>query len=250
MYSKTNNWKMKTSRIENSNILTKAQSPNFAQKNNKKSDAAKKIGIAAFSAAGTILPILAIRKYQGKALNKDVFKKLPLAKKGKELWNSLSINYGFKEVMLVCMSSLLGGTVGGLVFDKETPKQEKVKEGIHKAIAQVIPAVAVSACVALGNKAKIKTPVKEIASVVAGIGVGMPVANKVSNALNKKAFKEKDYKERKIKPSDYLMHADDIVSAMVLAKVPFVGALQLDKVLGVIFAHEGYEAGIAKKEKD
>ena len=242
---------MKTSKIENSNILPQANKPDFAGKNNnKKSDAAKKIGIAAFSAAGTILPILAIRKYQGKALDKDVFQKLPLAKKGKELWNSLSIDYGFKEVMLVCMSSLLGGTVGGLVFDKETPKKEKVKEGIHKAVAQIIPAIGVSTVVALGNKAKIKTPVKEIASVALGVGLGMPIANKVSNTLNKKAFKEKDYKQRKVKPSDYLMHADDIVGAMVLAKVPFVNLLQLDKVLGVIFAHEGYEAGSAKKDKD
>jgi len=238
---------MRINRAENYNFQSQAKKPDCEGEKKDRVTDAKKIGIAAFSVASTVLPILAIRKYQGKALPKDVFEKLSVKEKGKALWKSFGIDYGFKEVMLVSMSSILGGVTGGIIFDKETKPREKVKEGVHKALAQAIPAVMVSGLALLAGKAKIKSPIKEIASVGLGIGFGMPIANKVSNALNKNVFKEKDYEERKIKPTDYLMHTDDIVSAMVLARVPFVNTLHLDKILAAVFAHEGYEAGTATK---
>ena len=242
---------MKISGIKSYNLQTQANRPDTEGANkNKKQKNVKNLGIAAMSVASTVLPILMIRKYQGKTLSKDALQKLPFKEKAKKVWDSFGIDYGFKEVMLVCMSPILGGVTGGVIFDKETNPKEKVKEGIHKVLAQAIPSVMVSGLALLAGKAKVKTPIKEIASVGLGVGLGMPIANKVSNTLNKNVFKEKDYEERKIKPTDYLMHTDDIVSAMVLARVPFVNKLQLDKVLGLIFAHEGFEAGIAKKNQE
>ena len=241
---------MKLSGIKSYNLQTKANRPDVEDANKKtKQENAKKLGIAAASVASTVLPILAIRKYQGKSISKGALQGLPLKDKAKKLWDSFGIDYGFKEVMLVCMTPILGGVAGGIIFDKETNPREKAKEGVHKALAQVIPAAMVATLGLLSGKMKIKSPIKEIASVGLGVGLGMPVANKVSNTLNKKVFKEEDYEERKIKPTDYLMHTDDIVSAMVLAKVPFVNTLQLDKLLGLIFAHEGFEVGIATKNK-
>lgn len=238
---------MKISRTENNNTQIPMMLSNQKGANKNKSENAKKIGIAAFSVASTVLPILALSKAQGHKLNKDVFEKLPVKEKGKEILKSLSVDYGFKEMMLVGLSSIAGGVSGGIIFDKETKPKEKVKEGIHKAVALSVPAVLVSLSnYALKNLPKTKFHLSEIASVVIGVGFGMPIANKISNAINKNVFKEKKYEERKIKPSDYLMHVDDIVGAMVLAKVPFVNALQLDKVLGLIYAHEGFEAGVAK----
>ncbi len=241
---------MKISRTENYNIQAPLTTSDFAGKNkNSKGEGAKKAGIAALSLVSTVLPILAIRKSQGKCLNKDVFQKLSTKDKGKELWKSFSIDYGFKEMMLVGLSSIMGGVTGGILFDKDVNPKEKTKEGIHKALALSIPTALVAAGVTLLEKAKIKNPIFKALPVIFGVGVGMPVANKISNSINKNVFKEKNYKERKIKADDYLMHSDDIVSTLVLLKVPFVNTLQLDKILGLIYAHEGYEAGSTKGER-
>ena len=73
----------------------------------------------------------------------------------------------------------------------------------------------------------------------------MPAAAAISNKINK-TFVDPEDKGKKIHPKNYLVHADDAVSALVLAKVPLVDKLPIKAILPVIFTNCGYETGTAK----
>ena len=221
----------------------------FACNNNRcesKGEVAKKIGVALTCVGATLLPIITISKHQGKLANLTGFKDLALKDKGKALFKAMDIDYGFKEMMTVGLTSILGGVTGGVLFDKETNPKKKIQEGINKAAVLAVPAGLVAAGLKAFEHTKVKNPFASIASVVVGVGVGMPIANKISNTINKKVFGDDVFEKRNLKPTDYFVHVDDVVGAMVLSKVPFANKLHLDKVLGAIYAHQAYEAGSAK----
>ena len=80
--------------------------------------------------------------------------------------------------------------------------------------------------------------------VIGGVTGGVFVANKVANGVNKAIFKEEKqekFEKRKVKPTDFLVHMDDVIAVMVMAKVPF--ANHIGKALPFIFTHVGYETG-------
>ncbi|MBE7706280.1 MAG: hypothetical protein E7Z91_03435 [Cyanobacteria bacterium SIG30] len=232
---------MKINGIQKFDLITGSKPELKEEKNGNKNMA--KIGVALSCAVATLLPVLAINRFQGHKLTKDVFQKSSTLQKGKELLKCLKIEYGIKEILAVGLTSILAGTVAGVVTDKETSPKKKVAEGINKASALVVPTILVSSSMAGFNKLKIKKPFNQVLSVLTGVGLGMPVANNISNTINKKIFKDENMEKRKIKLTDYLIHFDDIVSACVLSKVPLHG---FDNILSVIYANQAYEIANTK----
>ena len=88
-------------------------------------------------------------------------------------------------------------------------------------------------------KYKDSRPVK-FAAIVTGLIAGMPLAAWLSNIINDPKDKEPD---RKLTLKDSIVNMDDALGAFVIAKIPFVEALHLDKLMPAIFAWCGYRAG-------
>jgi hypothetical protein len=207
----------------------------------------KNLGVALTTVGATLLPIIAIRKFQGKALKKDVFEKLATKDKVKAFVKSFDIKYGLKEILTVATSSIFGGLTGGLWFDKKTEPKTKLKEAIFKESNILIPTTLLAGGLELCKKAKFKGIAPKIASIVFAVGAGMPISANIANNINNNIVDKENPHNRKLKPKDYFVHIDDVLGAFVLARVPFVDKFHLDGFLSAIYALNGAEVGIIKE---
>jgi hypothetical protein len=194
--------------------------------------------------AGTILPILLIRKYQGKTLQSGTFKGLDFKTKTKEILKSFNIEYGLKEMLFTSFGSTLGGLSGGLLFDKKENKKCKIKESVFQLSNIAIPTSIIAGLLKLTEKCKNpKAILPKIAAVITGIGVGMPIAAITSNKINNTIVDKDNQSKRKLKIKDCFVHIDDLVGALILTKIPFADKLHADKILPALYGICGYEAG-------
>lgn len=243
--------------------------------------------VALATAVGTILPILLIRKYQGKSIPKGSFKNVPREFKNlmaafkpkdgdslkaslkkadiksiKDIVKSFHIEYELKEMLLVSFSSILGGIAGGLIGDKEEKPVTKVKEGVFQFINVAIPTSIVAGLLGVtGKYPKLSGTLPKIAAVALGIGGGMPLAAVVSNTINNKVVDTDCKTKRELKLKDCFVHVDDVLGAILLAKgslvKPAAGAAAsaagdvveglVSAVLPFLYASCGYEAGTKKE---
>lgn len=201
------------------------------------------------SLVGTMLPIAVMIKKQGLTLPSDI-KTKPVLEKAKDLYKTFNkIEFEEKELISMSLGGLLGGALAGAATDKEKNPQNRknrIKEFIFQALNVSIPTILTGALVRQVSKhaTKYKIPL-QIAAPIIGVGAGMPAAAAISNKINK-TFIDPEDKGKKIHPKNYLVHADDAVSALVLAKVPLVDKLPIKAILPVIFTNCGYETGTAK----
>lgn len=192
--------------------------------------------------AGTVLPMLVIRKYQGKTLKAEALKGLTLGEKGKAFLKSFNIEYGLKEMLFNSYGSVLGGLAGGLLFKKDEKKKPKIKEAVFQAVNITIPTSFAAFLLKQTEKNKnLKGVLPKIASVLIGLGVGMPVAAIVSDKISNSIIDKNNPSKRKLKLKDLFIHADDIIAALALSKIPYV-----EKVLPVLYGICGYEVGVDK----
>ncbi len=212
----------------------------------KKENFKKNLGVALITLGATLLPVMAIRRFQGKALTKDVFEKLGTKDKIKAFVKSFNIKYGFKEILGVATSGVLGGLVSGLWFDKKTQPKTKLKEAVFKESNILIPTTILAASLVFCKKAKFQGVIPKIASIALAIGAGMPISAHFANTINNKIIDKENPHKRKLKAKDYFVHVDDVLGAFVLARVPFVDKLHLDGFLSAIYAVNGTEVGRAK----
>lgn len=211
-----------------------AQPP--AIQNDDKRQQTKKQGIdlpvVATTIAGTLLPMFMIKSYQKT-----------------KLWK---IEYGLKEMLFTSLGSITGGLTGGLLFSKNKKnedKKAKVKESVFQFTNIAIPTSIVAGLLKLTEKSKnLKGVVPKIAAVVAGIGGGMPLAACISNNINNHIVDKDSPCKRKLCLKDCFVHVDDLIGALVLAKVPLVDKLHVDKILPAIYGLCGYGAGTKKEE--
>lgn len=219
----------------------------IATKNKKK----QKINIPVLvgSILGTSIPIAFMLKKQGLSIH-QYSTKTNIIDKAKDLYKTFNkIDFEEKELISMSLGGLLGGSLVGAITDKEKDPQNRknrIKEFIFQALNVSIPTILTGTLVKQISKrvSKYQTPLK-IAAPIVGVGAGMPIAAAISNKINK-TFVDKNDQGKKIHPKNYLVHADDAVSALVLAKVPFVDKLPIKAILPIIFANCGYEAGTAK----
>lgn len=80
----------------------------------------------------------------------------------------------------------------------------------------------------------------KVAAIVTGLIAGMPLAAFISNIINDPKDKEPD---RKLTLKDSIINMDDALGALVVAKIPVVDKLHLEKIMPAIFAWCGYRAG-------
>ncbi len=188
------------------------------------------------SIAGVAIPIVFFAKKQHPSLKVDSLKSF-----GK----FINIDYKLKELLSVGIGGLFGGLLGGLADRKEHYKLQKLEEANFQFMNIVFPAVLVDLSMKLGKKHKSlnNTPAK-ILMTFASIFVGAGSAVKSSNHIDKYIFdKYNQDPDRKFKKKDLLIHVDDLIGSLILAKIPFADKLHAEKILPVIYAWNGYHVG-------
>lgn len=203
--------------------------------------------VIATTISGTVLSILVLRKLQGKALEKNALNGMNFAEKAKTILKSFNIEYGLNEMLFTSAGSILGGLAGGLIFNKNENKKSKVKESVFQFNNIAVPTIIIAGLLKLSEQSnKLKGVFPKIVSVMAGIGAGMPLAAMISNKINNIFIDKNNQDTRKLRIKDSFVHVDDVVGALVLAKIPFANKLHADKILPVLYATCGYEAGTKK----
>lgn len=203
--------------------------------------------VAAASLAGAVIPLALYNIKRGKINDiKDMFSKdSSMLKKAGALTGLFEVD-GIKGILTSISGSILAGLAVGNAGEKNiSNKKARRKEALYAFMNCMIPMSIISAVEYGLEKKNIKTGIfGKAAMVIGGVLGGTFVANKVANGINKIIFKEEEkekFEKRKIKPTDYLVHMDDVLAVMVMAKVP--GAQHLGKALPFIFTHVGEEVG-------
>ena len=217
----------------------------------------QKAHIAACAFLGAIVPVVILNSFKKGRMNDLIssFKNnLPFRDKFKNIWKMFEIENYF-QILATTTGGVFGGLLGGLKFAKnKEDKEAKYKESIFEFLNSMTP----TTLVALGLKTlekngKSKSIPLEAGIILSSVAGGMFIANKASNKINELIFdknkKKEDKDTRNFKPTDCLVHVDDILNLAVLAKIPYANKLQVDKLLPLIYARTGYEVGNAKKKK-
>lgn len=181
-----------------------------------------KIRSAFGSLVGTIIPLFMIMKKQKSS---SIFK----------------LEYGLKEMLILSSTSILGAVGFGMIGENKNAKQNKVKEGIFQFLNASLP----TTLVGLGlegckNTKKFNTPFVKIMTTLVGIIGGMYISTALANIICDPKDLEPD---RKLTFKDSIVNVDDILGALVLARVPFINKLKVEKVLPFLYAYCGYRAG-------
>lgn len=212
-----------------------------------------KIAIGTF--IGAVAPVLAINVLKkGRVSNLvSAFKnKQPAKNKFKAICKMFEIE-NYTQILATTTGGVVGGLLEGLKYSKSKEEKEaKYKEGIFEFLNNMTP----TTLVALGTKysektGKLKSVPAKAALIIGSVVGGMFVANKASNKINQQIFdKNKPEKEtREFRPTDCLVHADDLLNLAVLTRIPLANKLQIDKLLPFIYARSGYEVAMAESKQ-
>ena len=213
-------------------------------KEKTKKEATHKLTVAA-SLAGAFIPLMIYNAKKGSADKiKDTFQKSSstIKDKAKAALGLIQVSSP-KQILLSVTGSILGGLAAGISMDKNKEnRNSKYKEAIYGFANCLVPIGLITGAEKVAkNMGKELTLPLRAGIVAAGVAGGMVAANKISNTVNKHIFKEENFEERKTKPTDILIHADDILGVMAISGVPF--AKQLGMTLPLIYSHVGYESG-------
>ncbi len=181
-----------------------------------------KIQAGVGSLLGTVIPLIIMMKKQ-------------------KVKNPFKLNYGLGEMVTLSATSVAGGVAVGMIGDSSEAKKNKFKEGVFQFMNGTVPTWIVSGVLKLAELSKKynNIPVK-MGSVALALAVGMYGTATVSNLIFDPMDKKPD---RKLTMKDCLANLDDAIGVFVLAKIPFVSKLKLDKILPFIYGFSGYRAG-------
>ena len=181
-----------------------------------------KLKSAVGTTLGTVIPMLFMMKKQG-------------------VKNPFKLEYGIKEMVILSATSIIGAVGLGLVKEDKETRINRINEGVFQFSNATIPTVMV------WGGLKLCENVKKMNNVPAKIGitlVALVTGMKIAAVATNKICDPQDLKpDRKHDLKDTIANADDLFGALVLAKVPFVEKLKLDKFLPAIYAYCGYRAG-------
>ncbi len=181
----------------------------------------EKAEIITGAAAGTLLPIVILAKKQ----------KLPL----------LKLKYSEKEMFILSTGSITGGIAGGILADKGQNAKKKIKEGIFQFFNAVIPTLMIKPILKICEKIKLLNNCKtKAAMLLGGIFSGMLIGAEVSNKVNGNYTPEK---KRNVKFIDSIANIDVIAGALIIAKMPFINKLGIEKMLPLPYIWTGYQSG-------
>lgn len=158
-----------------------------------------------------------------------------------------------KLVAFLGVSSIAGGLLGGIAFDKKENYQAKYRESLMQLCNVFTPLGFVAGAIHLFEHTQKKIPnilVKdapktkfiEIVLTAGCLAAGILAGNKIGNILNKKVFDEKD--KRKIKMADMSPHIDDLcLAASLMAKDVVV----IPRLIPAALVITGYAAGVSQE---
>lgn len=219
----------------------------------KKHESKKKFNfpVLATTIAGTIIPMLIIRKQQiknGKLsdFSRESLKNLNLKDKVKTVLKSFDIDYTSKEMLMTASGSVVGGLTGGLLFDKNKENRTaKIKEAIFQIFNVSVPLLIGDQIVKFTKKKHLeKKPLVQLATAIFAIGTGMPIAAKISKTINNKIIDKEHPDKRKLRIRDAFVHVDDFAGVLVLSGVKYADVIK--RVLPFLYGMCGYEAGTKK----
>lgn len=174
------------------------------------------------SVAGTLLPMMYLAK---KRNVKNLFK----------------LQYGLSDMVLLSATSVAGGVAVGMLGEERETQKNKLREGLFMFMNASIPAWIVAGVLKLaeGSKNFNNIPGK-IMAMAGGLIIGMYGSASVSNLICDPKDKLPD---RKLTLKDSVANIDDAIGVLVLAKMPFVEKLHIERLLPAIYAYCGYRAG-------
>lgn len=228
------------------NSFNNYRTSNFKRQNkdNQKVSVATKIAASTGSAIGVVSSVALIANKKGLSLKNiknievliDTFKKL---------------EFNAKDVIAIASSSILGGFLGGAVTDKKNTKA-KAKEGIIQLVGNyIVPSLSVGAGIKLNrclnkkyNFPPVTKPIQFAFGFVSLIG-GVLFGNSISKSINKKIFKEENY--RNLTWKDWAVQFDNVCLVTSMSSQGTQLAKMASKVIPVAHLFPGYLVGVKKE---
>ena len=237
----------------------------------KKQDRKIKIGVAATTALAVGTAFAHVAHRQGFSLRPLDIKKTPIKDWAvfrlydKKNPDKKDITLEGKEILELASASVVGGLVGGLIFDDKKYIKSKYRESVNQLLGNVsVPIACVWAISELYKKNKnfIMEHVPQVNEVgktskyfnkalraipfsvatLGALGTGIFAGNRVSNFLNEKVFHKKV--DRGIKATDFAPHVDDIGMAVSLMADKSKTASFIQRTVPLFLCVPGYETGI------
>lgn len=207
---------------ENKATTYKPKIKNLRHKNTYELTTNDKLKAAIGTTLGTAIPMAVMMKKQG-------------------VKNPLKLTYGLKEMLILSSTSILGAVGLSMYNESKETNKKKLNEGLFQFTNATFPAIMVWGGLEICKKVKqLNNVPSKIITTLAGIFAGMKLA---ASATNKICDPKDLVPDRKHDLKDTLANADDLVGALILAKVPFIDRLKIDKLLPVIYGYCGYRAG-------
>lgn len=181
-----------------------------------------KLKAATGSILGTVIPMLVMMKKQ-------------------RVKNPMKLNYGLKEMIILSGTSIMGGIGLGMVGNDANTNWNKSREGVFQFMNAAIPTWLAAATLKWAETSKgLNNNFVKIFATLGAIFIGMHGSAAVSNIICDPKDK---YPDRKLTFLDSLVNIDDMLGVLVLAKVPIIEKLHIDKLLPAIYTYCGYRAG-------
>ena len=152
------------------------------------------------------------------------------------------VDFHAKQIIGIGIGSCLGGLAGGYIVDKdESNRKAKRRETVMQIGNISIPILTVDF---LANWGKKFGRVAQAVFAISGIFLGVTIANLLMNQLGNFIFLNKN-DARKVKPSDYSAHLDDMVAAAsYISSAPLVK--KIARLVPVALMVAGNEVGNKK----
>lgn len=155
--------------------------------------------------------------------------------------NPLKVKYGLPEMILVSATTVIGSVLAAMPGNDTKTNRRKAEEGVFQFCNAAIPTwLAASTLKLCETSQKFNNAWAKILSTAGAILVGMMGSAEVSNLICDPHDKNPD---RKLTLKDTIANLDDLFGVLILAKVPFVDKLHLEKALPFIYVYCGYRAG-------
>lgn len=161
--------------------------------------------------------------------------------KKQNIKNPFKVNYNLSDMCMLSASSIAGSVSLSMIGNNFDTNKKKFKEGVFQFSNATIPTWLAGATLALCEASpKYNNAFAKSLSTIGAILVGMYGAAGLTN----KIFDPKDVEpDRKLTLKDGIVNLDDIFGILVLAKIPFLKNIHIEKALPFIYTYCGYKAG-------
>lgn len=161
--------------------------------------------------------------------------------KHQKIKNPFKIKYELGEMLALTAAPIVCGVGLGMIGNDTETNLAKSREGVFQFLNAAIPTWLAGATLKWCETTKgLNNIPMKLFSIASTILIGMHGAASLSNFI---CDPKDNYPDRKLNLLDSLANIDDLFGVLVLAKLPIVNKLHLDKLLPAIYTFCGYRAG-------